>query len=50
MEIGSKRNETLVGHYYESFPQQFDGKPYGGYYTQEEAKEIVAYAKNEVLL
>ena len=45
IEIGSKRDETLVGHYYESFPQQFDGKPYGGYYTQEEAKEIVAYAK-----
>lgn len=25
-------------------PHQFDGKRYGGYYTQEEVKEIVAYA------
>lgn len=43
-EIGSKRNETIIGHFYERFPQQYDGKPYGGFYTQDEAKEIVAYA------
>jgi hexosaminidase len=43
-EIGSKRDETLVGYYYDRLPQLFDGKPYGGYYTQAEAREIVAYA------
>jgi len=43
-EIGSKRDETLVGYYFERFPQQYDGKPYGGFYTQQEAREIVAYA------
>ena len=43
-EVGSKRDETLVGYYFERFPQQFDGKPYGGFYTQAEAREIVAYA------
>ncbi|MFZ4724441.1 MAG: beta-N-acetylhexosaminidase, partial [Paludibacter sp.] len=48
-EIGSKRSETLIGHFYESFPQQFDGKPYGGYYTQEECREIVAYAKERFI-
>jgi len=48
-EVGSKRDETLIGHYYENFPQQFDGKPYGGFYSQEDAKEIVAYAKERFI-
>ena len=42
-EIAAYRDETLVGHYSEQ-PQKFDGKKYGGYYTQKEIKEIVAYA------
>lgn len=37
------RNETLIGHYNET-PQQFDAKRYGGFYTQEDVKEIVAFA------
>ncbi|AXT20561.1 beta-N-acetylhexosaminidase [Flavobacteriaceae bacterium AU392] len=45
-EIGAYRNETLIGHYNDQ-PQQFDGKRYGGYYTQEQIKTIVAYAKNK---
>jgi len=48
-EVASRRDETLIGHYYENFPQQFDGKPYGGFYTQEDAKEIVAYAKERFI-
>jgi hexosaminidase len=43
-QIGSKRVETLVGQYYENFPQRYDDEAYGGYYTQAEAREIVAYA------
>ena len=43
-EISAFRDETLVGHY-SDLPHQFDGKKYGGYYTQEEVKDIVAYAK-----
>ena len=44
-EIGSWRNETMIGHYSnnKSSPQ-FDGQIHGGYYTQEEAKQVVAYA------
>jgi len=42
-EVGAYRNETLIGHYSDQ-PQQFDGQRYGGYYTQEEIKEVVAYA------
>ncbi|WP_335975425.1 beta-N-acetylhexosaminidase [Gaetbulibacter jejuensis] len=44
-EVAAYRNETLIGHYSDQ-PQQFDGKTYGGFYTQEEVKEVVAYAKN----
>lgn len=38
------RDETLVGHYSDS-PQQYDGKRYGGFYTQEEVREIVRFAE-----
>ena len=40
---GAYREETLIGHYNDT-PQQFDGKRYGGFYTQEDVKEIVAFA------
>lgn len=43
-EVSAYRNETLVGHYSDQ-PHQFDGKRYGGYYTQEEVKDVVQYAK-----
>ena len=40
-EIGSKRSGTIIGRY----PGiGFDSTAYGGFYTQEQAKEIVAYA------
>ncbi|WP_299442740.1 family 20 glycosylhydrolase [uncultured Aquimarina sp.] len=42
-EIGGYREETLIGHYNDQ-PHQFDGKRYGGFYTQEEIKEVVAFA------
>ncbi|MFN3402588.1 MAG: beta-N-acetylhexosaminidase [Cytophagaceae bacterium] len=47
-EIGSKRKETLIGHNYHQ-PHKFDGLPYGGYYTQEEIKEIVQYARERFI-
>lgn len=43
------RNETLIGHYNDS-PQQFDGKPYGGFYTQEDIREIVAFAETQNII
>ncbi len=42
-EVGAFRKETLVGHYADQ-PQKFDGLRYGGFYTQEEIKDIVQYA------
>lgn len=46
-EIASKRNQTLKGWqagYAHDSDFVFDRKPYGGYYTQSELKELVAYA------
>lgn len=42
-EVAAYRNGSMVGHHSD---QTFDEVKYGGYYTQEEAKEIVEYAKN----
>jgi len=42
-EMGAWRKETLIGHYSDQ-PHQFDGKKHGGFYTQEEVKEVVQYA------
>lgn len=43
-EIGSFRDATLVGHL-DNKPKRYDDIKYGGFYTQEDIKEIVAYAK-----
>ncbi len=42
--VADCRNETLVGHYSDR-PVRFDGKPYCGFYTQDEIKEVVEYAR-----
>jgi hexosaminidase len=44
-EIGGWRDETMVGHYTET-DQKFDGQRYGGFYTQEQIKEVVRYAQS----
>jgi len=41
-EVAAYRKETLIGH--GRNPKDYDGVKYGGYYTQEEIKEIVQYA------
>lgn len=48
-EVGSKRKETLVGHLAYNRPPRFDGIPHQGYYTQEDVKEIVAYAQERFI-
>lgn len=40
-EIGAWRNGSMIGHYSE---QRFDDKKYGGFYTQDEIREVVKYA------
>ena len=39
-EKASMRKETVIGR----LPGKWDGKPHGGFYTQDEAREIVKYA------
>ena len=42
--IGSIRKESMVGHHRN---HKFDGKPYGGFYTQDQLKDLVAYAQRK---
>ena len=39
-EIGSQRSGTVIGRN----SGEYDNTPYGGFYTQEQAKEIVDYS------
>lgn len=43
-ELSAYRDETLIGHA-RNRPEKYDGRRYGGYYTQEQIKEIVDYAQ-----
>ncbi len=43
-EVGSVRDETVILKRFEPF--MGDGKPYGGYYTQDEIRDVVAYASD----
>ncbi len=40
-EVGAWRNGSMVGHYND---QTYDSIRYGGFYTQEQIREVVAYA------
>ena len=40
-EKGQWRKETVVGSLYSGI---YDGKPHGGFYTQEEARDLIKYA------
>jgi hexosaminidase len=42
-ETGAWRDSTLIGHT-RAAPVRFDGVRYGGYYTQDEVKDIIHYA------
>ena len=41
-EVGAWRNGSMTGHYND---KTFNDEKYGGFYTQEDIKEIVAYAE-----
>ncbi len=44
-EVGAWRKETIIGHARGDKSQwRFDGTPHGGFYTQDDVREVVAYA------
>ena len=44
-EVGSIRKRTVIGHN----SGEYDNTPYGGFYTQDEAREIVKYAQERYI-
>lgn len=44
-KVGAYREQTVIGRN----TGKYDGKPYGGYYTQEEVRDIVAYAQKRFI-
>ena len=47
-QIGAFRKETVVGKQQKE-QNTFDGKPYGGFYTQDEVRDIVKYAGSKFI-
>lgn len=45
-KVGSRRAQTVIGNN----TGRYDGKPYGGFYTQKEIKEIVKYAADRHIM
>ena len=46
--IGGFRDSTVIGHFSDS-PRKYETENYGGFYTQEEIKEVVAYANTKFI-
>ena len=44
-KVGSKRTQTVIGHN----TGKYDGKPYGGFYTQKEIRDIAKYAADRYI-
>ncbi len=43
-QVGANRSQTLIGHDAQNYPRQYDGKPAGGFYTQDQIRDVVRYA------
>ena len=46
--VGGYRDGTLIGHYGEAVPR-YDHQRYGGFYTQAQVREVVAYAQERYI-
>ncbi len=47
-EIGAFRDSTMIGHYSDQ-PRTFDTETYGGFYTQDQIREVVQYAQERYI-
>jgi hexosaminidase len=48
-DVAGWRKETLIGRHREGPDAPFDGKRHGGFYTQDDVREIVAYAAERAI-
>ena len=48
-QVSSQRAQTVIGNYHDRTPQQFDNTPYGGFYTQEQIRDVVKYASDRYI-
>ncbi|MBW4889333.1 family 20 glycosylhydrolase [Mucilaginibacter sp. HMF5004] len=48
-QVGSKRAQTMIGNFHDFDPPQYDNTPVGGYYTQEEIKDVIKYANQRYI-
>ena len=48
-QIGSQRAQTVIGNYHDRTPPQYDNTPYGGYYTQDQIRDVVKYAADRYI-
>ena len=47
-QIGSQRAQTLIGRYRDA-GAQYDNTPYGGFYTQDQVRDVVKYAADRYI-
>jgi hexosaminidase len=43
-QIGGSRAQSPIGHYLDRNPQWYDATPHGGFYTQDQIRDVVRYA------
>jgi hexosaminidase len=43
-QVGGFRGQTTIGHYFDRNPQWYDATRHGGFYTQDEIRDVVRYA------
>ena len=43
-QVGGFRAQTTIGHYFDRNPQWYDATLHGGFYTQDEIRDVVRYA------
>ncbi|WP_091144794.1 family 20 glycosylhydrolase [Mucilaginibacter pineti] len=48
-QISSMRAQTVIGNYHDRTPQQFDNTPYGGFYTQDQIRDVIKYAADRYI-
>ena len=49
IKVGSMRKETAVGLHNRKETPKYDGKPHGGFFTQDEVRDIVRYASERYI-